>query len=94
MKKTTTLLHRYSVFAALALTLSLIAACAPSATQPDTATRRFTLLAINDVYRLDGVNSGRDGGLARVRTLRSALESQQGELLFLHAGDFLYPSLF
>src|SRR5256885_2804563 len=31
--------------------------------------RRVTLLAINDVYRIGGVERGRRGGLPRVRTL-------------------------
>ncbi|REJ84593.1 MAG: bifunctional metallophosphatase/5'-nucleotidase [Acidobacteria bacterium] len=52
-----------------------------------------TLLAINDVYRIEGVDGGTVGGLARVRSLRQDLERDHPELLLLHAGDFLYPSL-
>ena len=44
-----------------------------------------TLLSINDVYRLDH--------LAGVRTLRRQLEARHGQVLLLHAGDFLFPSL-
>ncbi len=55
--------------------------------------RTFALMAINDVYRIAGVRSGAVGGLARVRTLRQMLERQHPDLLLLHAGDFLYPSL-
>jgi 2',3'-cyclic-nucleotide 2'-phosphodiesterase (5'-nucleotidase family) len=54
--------------------------------------REFTILAINDVYRIEGLNDGRGGGLARVRALRRSLEAAS-PVLFLHAGDFLYPSL-
>lgn len=50
------------------------------------------IVAINDVYRLNGVNSGRDGGMPRVRTLRDTLEKSHPDLLLLHAGDFLSPS--
>ncbi len=53
----------------------------------------FTILAINDVYRIEGVEGGAEGGLARVRTLRRQLEKSGEEVLLLHAGDLLYPSL-
>jgi 2',3'-cyclic-nucleotide 2'-phosphodiesterase (5'-nucleotidase family) len=55
--------------------------------------RRAVLLAINDVYRIEGIEGGTRGGLARVRALRRQLEQRDPELLLLHAGDFLYPSL-
>lgn len=45
----------------------------------------LTILVINDIYRLDN--------LPYVRTLRSQLEQKEGDVLLLHAGDFLYPSL-
>lgn len=54
--------------------------------------RSTLVLAINDVYRIAGLEGGEDGGLARVRTLRRELETQAPELLVLHAGDALYPS--
>lgn len=47
--------------------------------------RQVTVLAINDVYRLDN--------LPYVRALRQRLEKQYGDVLLLHAGDFLFPSL-
>ncbi len=53
-----------------------------------------TLLAVNDIYRIEGVNSGTVGGLARLRTLRAKLEAEQpGRVLLLHAGDVIFPSL-
>jgi 2',3'-cyclic-nucleotide 2'-phosphodiesterase (5'-nucleotidase family) len=54
--------------------------------------RHFVILAINDVYRIEGVDAGQRGGLARVRSLRTELEQQYPDLLLLHAGDFLFPS--
>lgn len=44
-----------------------------------------TILSINDVYLLEP--------LAYVRSLREQLEKEYGEVLLLHAGDFLFPSL-
>ena len=76
----------------LLLTLTLLAACA---SEPDrnAGRRQFTILAINDIYRIEGVEGGIAGGLARVRHLRAELEGELGEVLLLHAGDFLFPSL-
>ncbi len=60
---------------------------------PDAARRSFTILAVNDIYRLKGIDGGRSGGLARLRSLRTELEREHPDLLFLHAGDLLFPSL-
>ncbi len=54
--------------------------------------KKAVILSINDVYRIGGINSGRQGGMARVRALRAKLENSAPDLLFLHAGDFLSPS--
>ena len=54
--------------------------------------RKAVLLSINDVYRIEGLDDGRVGGMARVRALRAELERSTPDLLFLHAGDFLSPS--
>jgi 2',3'-cyclic-nucleotide 2'-phosphodiesterase (5'-nucleotidase family) len=55
--------------------------------------RRFRILHINDVYRIEGLADGR-GGLGRLRTLRLELESDcPGDVLLTHAGDTLAPSL-
>ena len=48
---------------------------------------------MNDVYRIDAVDGGEHGGMARLRTLRAELEEEAPELLVLHAGDLLSPSL-
>ncbi len=71
--------------------MSLITASGAGASA--SAERRVTLLTINDVYRIAGVEHGRRGGLARVRSLRRELETKDPELLVLIAGDIIYPSL-
>ena len=55
--------------------------------------RTVTFLAINDIYRLEGVAENTSGGLTRVRTLRKAIERDAPNAILLHAGDFLSPSL-
>lgn len=78
--------------------VGLAAGCASTAPRPTPsggapAGETVTLLAINDVYRVEGVDAGENGGLARLRTLRAELEEEAPGLLTLHAGDFLFPSL-
>ena len=66
--------------------------CATTQTQtPPPA--RFKILQINDVYKIEGLEGGQSGGLARVRALREYLESDGTPVLVLHAGDALYPSV-
>ncbi|WP_054774764.1 bifunctional metallophosphatase/5'-nucleotidase, partial [Methylogaea oryzae] len=53
----------------------------------------FRILQINDTYKIEGLENGRIGGLARLRTLRKRLEAQGQPVLVLHAGDLLFPSV-
>lgn len=48
---------------------------------------------MNDVYKIEGLEGGQAGGLARLRTLREHLESDGTPVLVLHGGDLLYPSV-
>ncbi|HEX2225137.1 MAG TPA: metallophosphoesterase, partial [Thermoanaerobaculia bacterium] len=71
----------------------LLAACAtvrPGA--PEAGSRTALLLAVNDIYRIEGVENGTVGGLARLRALREELEGEAPDLLMFHAGDLLSPS--
>jgi 2',3'-cyclic-nucleotide 2'-phosphodiesterase (5'-nucleotidase family) len=79
-------MNRRGLFVLVAL---LLAACA---TVPPAPTR-FKILQINDVYKIEGLEGGDTGGLARVRSLRKQLESDGTPVLLLHAGDALYPSV-
>lgn len=72
----------------LLLASLLLSACA--SLQP---AARFKILQINDVYKIEGLEGGKAGGLARVRTLREQLESDGSAVLVLHAGDAIYPSV-
>lgn len=78
-------------FAALAVLALLMAACAQAPRSGQQGT--VTILMLNDVYRIEGLDGGQVGGLARFRTLRGELAATDPDLLVLHAGDFLYPSL-
>ena len=60
---------------------------------PTSSSVRFTILQINDVYKIEGLLGGTVGGLARVRTLRKNLEAEGRYVLVLHGGDLLFPSV-
>lgn len=62
---------------------------------PDTPGRKasFSVLQVNDSYKIEGLENGAVGGFARLRTLRRQLEAGGGKVLLLHAGDFLFPSV-
>ncbi|NND72647.1 MAG: hypothetical protein HKN43_13805, partial [Rhodothermales bacterium] len=88
---------------AFILCLCLVAACATSdrtvvdlpdieESSPESADLAFSILSINDVYRIDGLASSGAGGLDRLRAIRAAVEKDHPNLLFLHGGDLLYPS--
>jgi 5'-nucleotidase len=72
------------------LGLLLAAACVPGAKAPEPL-NPVRFLLINDVYVADTLSDG-TGGLARVATVRNRL-ADQGQVLFVLAGDFLSPSL-
>jgi 2',3'-cyclic-nucleotide 2'-phosphodiesterase (5'-nucleotidase family) len=79
--------RRGLLLAALMITVS----CATVPPPPPPA--RFKILQINDVYKIEGLEGGNLGGLARVRSLRRQLEADGTPVLILHGGDALYPSV-
>lgn len=59
----------------------------------DSAKSPAVILAMNDIYRINGIKRGTEGGLARIIRARKQLEQEGNDVLVLHAGDFLSPSL-
>jgi len=51
------------------------------------------ILQLNDTYEIAGLEGGAVGGMARIATLKKQLLKENPNTLFVHAGDFLYPSL-
>jgi 5'-nucleotidase len=70
-----------------------VAAPAAAAPSPAKPAEGFTLLQINDTYKIEGLRAGTQGGLGRVRELRRELETEGRAVVVLHAGDFLFPSV-
>lgn len=86
-----------SAFLLLGVLGLLVAGCAgttrPVASPAHAEASGFTILQINDTYKIEGLRAGAEGGMSRVRTLRKELEASGRPVLVLHAGDFLFPSV-
>jgi len=54
---------------------------------------RITLLQVNDLYEIAPINGGKEGGLARLATLRNDLARQNRHTYTILAGDALSPSI-
>jgi 5'-nucleotidase / UDP-sugar diphosphatase len=54
---------------------------------------RVTLLQLNDVYQFIPVDQDKNGGLARVLTLKKQIQQESPNTLFLLAGDTISPSV-
>lgn len=83
------------IYAALAM---LLLSCAGPAriSQPRAGligdSIRITLLQINDVYEITPVSGGKEGGMARLATLRKQLQAENPHTFMLLAGDLFSPS--
>jgi 5'-nucleotidase len=79
------------------MALLLLSCGSPAAVQEKGGTAApelcFTILQVNDVYKIEGLEGGGVGGIARLRTLRKRLETEGRPALVLHAGDILFPSV-
>ncbi|WP_093668437.1 bifunctional metallophosphatase/5'-nucleotidase [Tenacibaculum sp. MAR_2009_124] len=53
----------------------------------------FSILQLNDVYEISPIQGGKYGGMARVETVHQDLLRKNKNVLLVHAGDFLNPSL-
>lgn len=85
--------------AILLLTMIGLASCRQTTTNPadttaagDNTYRQFTVLAVNDIYNVEGTDGRQSGAISRLRTLRQQLSRPGDSVLLLHAGDFLFPS--
>lgn len=61
--------------------------------QADPAEIKITLLQLNDVYQISPIDRGKNGGLARVATLRKKVLKESPNTLFFLGGDTISPSV-
>jgi 2',3'-cyclic-nucleotide 2'-phosphodiesterase (5'-nucleotidase family) len=79
------------------LGLLLLSACKtsqPGASRTDDHKISVTFLQINDVYEIAPLNGGREGGMARVATLKKRYRQKNPATYLAIAGDFLSPSVY
>jgi len=81
---------RILLVASLLVGAAFLLAVAPN-TPHDTLVK-LTLLQINDVYEITPVSNGKEGGLARLATLRQQLVRQNPNTFMILAGDLVSPS--
>ena len=77
----------------LTVFLVLVAVLSSSAQQKPDCAVRVTLLQVNDVYQFAPVDQGARGGLARLLTMKKAIEKESPNTLFLLSGDTISPSV-
>jgi len=77
----------------LGLLVVVAAILSAAAQQKPACNVRITLLQVNDVYQFAPVDNGRNGGIARVLTLKKSIQSENPNILFLLAGDTISPSV-
>lgn len=79
----------WAILCCAALTTAFNAQTAPA----KAATKRLTLLQLNDVYQIAPIDKGKNAGLARVATLRKKVLAESPNTLLLLAGDTISPSV-
>ena len=84
-------------FYSFLLGLLLLSACKtaqPGTSGHDDHKLSLTFLQINDVYEIAPLNGGREGGMARVATVKKAYRQKNPNTYLVIAGDFLSPSVY
>src|SRR5689334_12437530 len=66
----------------------------PGSSRSDNHKIDVTFLQINDVYEIAPLSGGREGGIARVATLKTKYKQKNANTYLVIAGDFLSPSVY
>jgi 2',3'-cyclic-nucleotide 2'-phosphodiesterase (5'-nucleotidase family) len=80
----------------LALLTILFSSCSSSrkATSKDDGRISVNIVQVNDVYEIAPLSGGKEGGMARVATLKKKYEQKNPNTFLVIAGDFLSPSVY
>ncbi|HYO21946.1 MAG TPA: metallophosphoesterase, partial [Flavisolibacter sp.] len=85
-------LHPFLFIAALGLASCKTAQ--PGSASKDNQKIDISFLQINDVYEIAPLSGGREGGIARVATLKKNYLQKNPNTYLVIAGDFLSPSIY
>jgi len=83
---------RSRILCVVGLMIVAIFILASSPIKPHDTIVKITLLQINDVYEITPVSGGKEGGMARLATLRKQLLMQNPNTYMILAGDLFSPS--
>ncbi|MDQ3277055.1 MAG: bifunctional metallophosphatase/5'-nucleotidase, partial [Bacteroidota bacterium] len=86
-------LSRFFLFAAVVFS-SACRITQPGGAPKDDGKINVTVLQINDVYEIAPLSGGREGGIARVATLKNQYKQKNPNTFLVIAGDFLSPSVY
>ncbi|CAN5767559.1 5'-nucleotidase C-terminal domain-containing protein [soil metagenome] len=79
------------------VTLTVVASCTPvknATSNVDDGLITINFIQINDVYEIAPLSGGKEGGMARVATLKKKYLDKNPNTFLLMAGDFLSPSVY
>ena len=85
--------HLSRVFTALVL-IGLVSCSSTKHLSKDDKKIDLTFLQINDVYEIAPLAGGKEGGVARVATLKKQYLQKNPNTFLVIAGDFLSPSVY
>src|SRR5688572_23637369 len=90
-----TMKRSYPIFlAAILISLSSCKIFQPKGPGKDNQKIEVSFLQINDVYEIAPLSGGKEGGMARVATLKKEYVKKNPNTYLLIAGDFLSPSIY
>ena len=83
-------------FLCLAVFTSTISSCSlfRKSTAKDDGKIEVVFVQVNDVYEIAPLAGGREGGMARVATLKKQYQQKNPNTFLVMAGDFLSPSVY
>lgn len=83
-------------FSRLLFVLFVFASCTAirKSTSKDDGKIDVTFVQINDVYEIAPLSGGKEGGMARVATLKKKYEQKNPNTFLVIAGDFVSPSVY
>jgi 2',3'-cyclic-nucleotide 2'-phosphodiesterase (5'-nucleotidase family) len=72
----------------------LIAGCRTAGIKRDDGKLDLVFVQVNDVYEIAPLSAGREGGVARIATIKKDLLKKNPNTFMVMAGDFLSPSIY
>jgi 2',3'-cyclic-nucleotide 2'-phosphodiesterase (5'-nucleotidase family) len=88
-------MHMKNIYTVLALFVILgTASCKTRAVRGDDGKMEIYFLQVNDVYEIAPLAAGKEGGIARIATLKKQYAQKNNNSFLVMAGDFLSPSVY